>query len=319
MFARNQCTGPLIHKTLIQHHTVSYAPESALPTETTLTPPESFYTRLLQKQVSFTKNLYIFEFPHWSKLLRRKSFTQRTLYTRKLCTTGTVHASKHLFHQQTPVTCTPKQLWHQKPYTKQLPPETLSTKNLCTRTTFCTWHLLHQKPCHNRNLLDIFGPNYLLALKRCYPFFATAVVQDGGHPIDSSSRPDDEMMMSMNAFLLRTFVSIWCQSPFEWVVGLLTAQCLFPPSMVMLLVDRISSKSQAKIPDFHLPRGCHRQQLIKDLWGLLPHLFSSEKWILCCWTNIFHAFWDELSLWIILSMGPWHGHILTYDQCKVLK
>lgn len=122
----------------------------------------------LQQNVSFTKNLYIFGFPHLSKLLRRKHFTQRTLYTRKLCTTETVHANKHLFHQQTPVTGTPKQLLHQKPYTKQLPPETLSTKNLFTRTTFCTWHLLHQKPCHNRNLLDIFGPNYLLALKRCY-------------------------------------------------------------------------------------------------------------------------------------------------------
>lgn len=66
----------------------------------------------LQQKVSFTKNLYIFEFPHLSKLLRRKHFTQRTLHTRKLCTaetvppTNTFFTNKHLLlvHQSSSYT-----------------------------------------------------------------------------------------------------------------------------------------------------------------------------------------------------------------------
>ena len=108
-------------------------------------------------------------------------------------------------------------------------------------------------------------------------------------------------------------MSIWCESPFEWLVDLLTAQCLFPPSMVMFhhpLVDIISSKSQAKIPDFHLPRGCHRQQLAASFF-----FRKMDTKLLCCWTNIFNAFWDEFVLWIMLSVGPWHDHIMTSVKC----
>ena len=121
----------------------------------------------LQQKVSFTKNLYIFEFPHVSKLLRRKhlrkghytpeSFAQQKPFT----PTNTFFTNKHLLlvHQSSSYTrsLTPNS-FHQKPFL----PRTCSQEQL-----FCTWHLLHQKPCHNRNLLDIFGPNYLLALKRC--------------------------------------------------------------------------------------------------------------------------------------------------------
>ena len=109
----------------------------------------------LQQKVSFTKNLYIFEFPHLSKLLRRKHFTQRTLHTRKLCTaetvppTNTFFTNKHLLlvHQSSSYTrsLTPNS-FHQKPFLPRtcsqeqlFAPGIFYTRNLVITETFWTF------------------------------------------------------------------------------------------------------------------------------------------------------------------------------------